>query len=113
VNSTNATVAQQYLAGVLELPTVWQESGYISVFNKILDHLICVLKDLGLESDEDKDKNVIIFDEEGIDSIVSAILVGISDWRPADPESEHWYRGFAEIVRLLCLHVLPFLIEKS
>jgi hypothetical protein len=103
--SISDALAQRYLAGVLELPAFWQESGaiHIAVFTKLLDRIICVLNDLGVDSDEDK--SGIIFDQEGIDSMASAILIGVLDWHTEDPKSQYWYRNLSEIVRLLRRHV--------
>jgi hypothetical protein len=101
-------LAQRYMAGVLELPSFWQESGaiHVTVFTKILDRVIRVLNDLSLDSDEGKDG--LFFDHGGIDSMVSAILAGVLDWHKVDPEPQYWYRSLTEIVRLLRLHVFTF-----
>ncbi|KAJ7809169.1 hypothetical protein B0H13DRAFT_1928092 [Mycena leptocephala] len=50
-------LAQRYLAGVLELPSFWEERGtiHITVFTKILNRITRVLNDLSLDSDEGKD----------------------------------------------------------
>ncbi|KAF7352508.1 Clathrin adaptor, mu subunit [Mycena venus] len=102
-NSTYDAVAQRYLAGILELPAFWRESGsiHINVFSKILDRIIRVLQDLGLELKEDEDETDIIFDDEGIDSFASAVLVGILDWRQTNLESQYWYCNFSEIAEPL------------
>ncbi|KAJ7838047.1 hypothetical protein B0H13DRAFT_2420074 [Mycena leptocephala] len=109
--SISDALARRYLAGVLELPAFWQESGaiHIAVFTKILDHIICVLNDLGVDSDEDsdEDKNGIIFDQEGIDSMASAILIGVLDLHTEDPKSQYWYRNLSEIVRPRAERLLP------
>ncbi|KAJ7921251.1 hypothetical protein B0H13DRAFT_2417519 [Mycena leptocephala] len=110
-NSISDALAQRYLAGVLELPTFWQESGviHVTVFTKILDRIICVLNDLGVDSDEDsdEDKSGIIFDQEGIDSMASAILIGVLDWHTEDPKTQYWYRNLTEIVRPRAERLLP------
>ncbi|KAF7344767.1 hypothetical protein MVEN_01637600 [Mycena venus] len=115
VNATSDAIALRYLSGILELPTFWRGSGptHTDVFSKILDHLIHVLKDLGLESDEDETSNGIIFDNEGIDSFASAILIGVSSWCPAEPETQYWYHCLAEIVRLLRSPEVEPLLPKS
>ncbi|KAF7337880.1 SEC7 domain-containing protein [Mycena venus] len=114
VHSTSDAIAVRYLTGILELPAFWRERSSIhaNVLSKILDRLIRVLEDLGLESNEDEEDNNIAFDDEGIDSFASAILVGVSGWYPADPESQYWYR-FSEIVRLLRLPEAEPLLPKS
>ncbi|KAF7337901.1 Pkinase-domain-containing protein [Mycena venus] len=115
VNSISDAVAQRYLAGILEFPTFWRESGSIhtTVFSKVLDRLIRVLKDLGLESEEDEDTNGIIFDDEGIDLLASAVLVGILGCRSANPQSQYWYPNLSEIVRLLRLPGTESLLPKA
>jgi hypothetical protein len=115
--STSDALALRYLAGVLELPAFWRESGaiHVTVFTKILDRGMRLLTDLGLDSGEDESevRNGIIFDNEGIDSMASAILIGVLDWHPADPEPQYWYRSLTEIVRLLRLHVFTFRLLNS
>ncbi|KAF7360519.1 High osmolarity signaling protein SHO1 [Mycena venus] len=112
-NSISDALAQRYLVGILELPTFWHESGPIhtAVFIKILDRVVCILKDFGL--DQDTDDNGLIFDDEGIDDIPSAVLVGILSWRMIDPKSEHWYHGLAEILQLLRTPRAEYLLPKS
>ncbi|KAF8175409.1 hypothetical protein K438DRAFT_89440 [Mycena galopus ATCC 62051] len=112
MNSISDIIAQRYLSGILELPAFWRESGpiYTNVFSKILNHLIRVLQDLGLESG-DKDDHDLIFDNEGIDSLASAILVGVSGRHSIIAES--WYRSLAEIVRLLRMPEAQNLLPKS
>jgi hypothetical protein len=108
--SISDALAQRYLAGILGLPTFWREWGPIHtpVFKKILERLARVLRDLGLDSGEEEDERDIVFDNEGIDFMASAILVGVLGWRAADFESQSWCRGLIEIVGLLRLFVFPF-----
>ncbi|KAJ7435546.1 hypothetical protein FB451DRAFT_1461984 [Mycena latifolia] len=93
-------LALQYLTGILEMPTFWQQRGaiYIMTFAKILARVASVLKDLGLDSVEAKDdsaesEDVLIeelFDIEGIDSMASVILTGVLGWDAAYPKSQDW-----------------------
>ncbi|KAF8175402.1 hypothetical protein K438DRAFT_2045251 [Mycena galopus ATCC 62051] len=112
MNSISDIIAQRYLSGILELPAFWRESGpiYTNVFSKILNHLIRVLQDLGLESG-DKDDHDLIFNNEGINSLASAILVGVSGWHSIRAES--WYQSLVEIVRLLRVPKAQNLLPKS
>jgi hypothetical protein len=116
-SSISDALALRYLVGVLELPAFWRESGaiHITVFTKILDRVMCLLNDLGLDSGEDESeaRNGIVFDNEGIDSMAGVILVGVLDWHTADPEPQYWYRSLTEIVRLLRLHVFTFRLLNS
>ncbi|KAJ7828716.1 hypothetical protein B0H13DRAFT_296706 [Mycena leptocephala] len=108
-------LAQRYLAGVLELPSFWQESRaiHITVVRKILDRVTRVLNDLSLDSDSDEGRDGILFDHEGIDSLASAILVGVLNWQSANPEPRYWHRSLTEIVRLLRLPRAELLLPTS
>jgi hypothetical protein len=112
--SISDALAQRYLAGVLELSSFWRQSGemHITVFTKILDRVIRLLNDLGLDGDDEEDTTGIFFDHEGIDSMASAILIGVLDWHVADSKSQYWYRSLSEIVRSLRRHVFPFPCSK-
>ncbi|KAF7345420.1 hypothetical protein MVEN_01560000 [Mycena venus] len=115
MNSTSEVLARRYLAGILDLPTFWQQSGPIHAraFSKILDYVVCLLNDLELDSGEDETPSDKVSDNEGIDSIASAILVGVLSWRMPDTESQFWYRRFTEIVRLLRLPRAETLLPAS
>jgi hypothetical protein len=88
VNSTSDAVAQWYLTGVLELPAFWQESGPACPRRRIrkdspprplrAERVVQV----GVGTGEDEENNDIIFDVEGIDSFASAVVAGVSSWRP-------------------------------
>ncbi|KAF7373302.1 hypothetical protein MSAN_00539500 [Mycena sanguinolenta] len=115
LNPTSGIIAQRYLTGILELPAFWQGSGplYTATFSKILHRLICVLKDLGLESGDRKEYIDLIFDNEGIDSLASAVLVGVASWHLASPQSQRWYHVLLQILRLLRLPEAQPLLPKS
>ncbi|KAJ7934977.1 hypothetical protein B0H13DRAFT_1854684 [Mycena leptocephala] len=112
-NITSEALARRYLGGILDLPAFWSRSGPIHAraFARILSYVICVLNDLGLVFNEDEDEDGVIFDFEGIDSMASAILVGVLGWSTLEPESEDWYHD--EIVRLLRLPQAESILPTS
>ncbi|KAF7377962.1 Catabolite degradation [Mycena sanguinolenta] len=115
MDSTSGVIAQRYLTGILELPAFWQGSApiYTDIFSKILQRLFCVLNDLGLELDDHEESTNLNFDNEGIDSFASAVLIGVSGWYLTNPESWGWYHNLCEIVRLLRLPESERHLSKS
>ncbi|KAJ6476865.1 hypothetical protein C8R45DRAFT_1157953 [Mycena sanguinolenta] len=102
MDSTSDVIAQRYMTGILELPAFWQGNRLSSVLN-----------DLGLDSGDQDEFTDLLFDNEGIDALASAVLAGVSGWRLANPESQYRYHNLVEIVRLLHLPETQRLLPKS
>ncbi|KAJ7780850.1 hypothetical protein DFH07DRAFT_793457 [Mycena maculata] len=111
----------RYLAGILELPGFWMDSGsvYNDVAKKLCLDMVRILKDIAIDTlpSDESPKLEAPFDYEGIDILAEAILVGMSNWlREMDFMNralQPWYAGFREAVQLLRRPLAAALLPNS
>ncbi|KAJ6540622.1 hypothetical protein B0H19DRAFT_1078027 [Mycena capillaripes] len=111
----------RYLGGILDLPGFWQDSGKIHFYvaNKICSKLVQVLKDIRVDiltlgpGSEPKPP----FDYEGVDSLATSALTGISNWfgelDRGDLPAQPYYATFCQVVQLLRMPRAAELLPES
>ncbi|KAJ7798238.1 hypothetical protein B0H14DRAFT_3545391 [Mycena olivaceomarginata] len=109
----------QYLAGVLNLPGFWQNSGCVhaQVAHKLCCQMVWVLKDIGVDIPALGLIEEAPVDHDGVDLLATTLLDGLSSWFSKldrdDWAMQPWYESFAQVLRLLRdqNHTVP--TEKS
>ncbi|KAJ7104898.1 hypothetical protein C8R44DRAFT_746155 [Mycena epipterygia] len=101
-------IAIRYLAGILDLPSFWLQSGMIhrAVVQKLLARATLLLKDLGVDSEpSDESSPGVVSDIEGVDILCEVLLARIQTWLPDGSSSanagEAWYPSLYHVVQLL------------
>ncbi|KAJ7804918.1 hypothetical protein B0H14DRAFT_3773254 [Mycena olivaceomarginata] len=109
----------RYLAGVLNLPGFWQNSGCVhaQVAHKLCCQMVWVLKDIGVDIPALGLIEEAPVDHDGVDLLATTLLDGLSSWFSKldrdDWAMQPWYESFAQVLRLLRdqNHTVP--TEKS
>ncbi|KAJ7934680.1 hypothetical protein B0H13DRAFT_2305464 [Mycena leptocephala] len=106
----SGTLCVRYLGGILSLSGFWLDKGNVhaDVARKLCCGLARILKDMGAESlllGPNIDDPEAPFDYDGVDSLATTVLAGISGWftqlEREDWTLQPWYDSFTACLRLL------------
>ncbi|KAJ7799410.1 hypothetical protein B0H14DRAFT_3787971 [Mycena olivaceomarginata] len=120
VSNYASALCLRYLAGVLDLPGFWQNSGsaHAQVADKLCCRMVRVLKDIGVDipSLGPIEAFEAPLDYDGVDFLGTTLLNGLSNWfgklDRGDWAVQPWYESFAQVLWLLreprAAELLPF-----
>ncbi|KAF7360035.1 putative TUP1-general transcription repressor [Mycena venus] len=108
-SQSSSALGIRYLGGILDLPMFWLDMGSVHslVARRLCQATNQILRDIGVDllTLGPRENSEIPFDYDGVDSLATLILKGLSSWfTQLDQEDwtlQSWYPSFTELLHLL------------